>query len=35
MQGLDFDALEMIMSASGNDMVFVSELQNNDVASGL
>jgi hypothetical protein len=34
-QGLDFDALEMIKSASVNDVVFVSELQHNDEASGL
>jgi hypothetical protein len=34
-QGLDFEALEMIMSASGNEMVLVSELQHNDEASGL
>jgi hypothetical protein len=33
--GLDFEALEMIMSASGNEMVLVSELQHNDEASGL
>jgi hypothetical protein len=34
-QGLDFEALQMIMSASGNEMVLVSELQHNDEASGL
>jgi hypothetical protein len=34
-QGLDFDALEMIMSASSNDMVFVSELQSIDETPGL
>jgi hypothetical protein len=33
--GLDFEALEMIMSASGNEMVLVSELQSSDEASGL
>jgi hypothetical protein len=33
-QGLDFDALEMIQSISGNN-IFVSELQSNDETSGL
>jgi hypothetical protein len=34
-KGLDVDALEMIMSVSANDMVFVSELQSNNETSGL
>jgi hypothetical protein len=34
-QGLDYEALEMIMSAPANDTEFISELQNNDVTSGL
>jgi hypothetical protein len=34
-QGLDFDALKMIKSASGNNMVSVSELEYNDETSGL
>jgi hypothetical protein len=34
-KGLNCDALGMIMSASSNDMVFVSELEIEDEASGL
>jgi hypothetical protein len=34
-QGLDFDALVMIKSASVNDMIFVSELEIEDETSGL
>jgi hypothetical protein len=34
-QGLNLEALEMIMSASGNEILLVLELQNDDEASGL
>jgi hypothetical protein len=34
-QGLDLNALEMIMSASSDDMSFISELSINDETSGL